>query len=234
MYNMKDPQSMFDITWIDLICLTAVKGHDMESARRIIGAESEPVSIYDARLNSSVPPEDAMISEWGDGILVCQPGFGTKCAKPETLAALATAGRAVMTTCWHDRGISPAYPGWNNLLALAADGRLLSALDPSNQQQRFGYETSALDPYLAGARFDYETIAVWSQAGQTIGDGADGSITVAHWRYACLSALERFMQAELHEDLVRSVVPGRNFFLGGSLPEPPMPVSEFLNYSRGG
>ncbi|MFI7450880.1 hypothetical protein ACIBQX_25510 [Nonomuraea sp. NPDC049714] len=226
---------MFDIAWIDLISLTAVKGHDLESVRRIIGAESEPVSIYDARLNSSAPPEDAMISEWGDGILVCQPGFGTKCAKPETLAALATAGRSVMTTCWHDRSISPAYPEGDDLLALAVDGRLLSALDPSNlQQQRFGYDTSALDPYLAGTRFDYETIAVWSQAGQTIGDGADGSITVAHWRYACLSALERFMQAELHEDLVRSVVPGRNFFLSDSLPEPPMPVSEFLNCSRGG
>jgi hypothetical protein len=207
----------------------------MESVRRIIGVESEPVSIYDARLDSSAPPEDVMISEWGDGILVCQLGFGTKCAKPETLAALATAGRWVMTTCWHDRGISPAYPGWDNLLALAADGRLLSALDPSNhQQQRLGYDTSALDPYLAGARFDYETIAVWSQAGQTIGYGAGGSITVAHWQYACLSALEKFVQAELHEDLVRSVFPGRNFFLGSSLPESPMSVPEFLNHSRGG
>lgn len=225
---------MFDITWIDLICLTAVKGHDMESVHRIIGAESEPISIYDARLNSSAPPEGAMISEWGDGILVCQLGFGTKCAKPETLAALATAGRSVMTTCWHDRSISPAYPEWDNLLALATDGRLLSALDPSNhQQQRFGHDTSALNPYLAGARFGYETVPVWSQAGQTIGYGAGGSITVAHWRYACLSALERFVQAELHKDLVRSVIPGRNFFLGGSLPEPPMPVPEFLNYSRG-
>ncbi|MFI7638898.1 hypothetical protein [Nonomuraea sp. NPDC049400] len=226
---------MFDITWIDLICLTAVKGHDMESVRRVIGAESEPSSSDDPRLNSNNPPEDAMISEWGDGILVCQLGYGTRCAKPQTLAALATAGHSVMTTCWHDRGISPAFPGWHNLLALAADGRLLSALDPSNhQQQRLGYDTSALDPYLAGARFDYETIPVWSPAGQTIGYGAGGSTTVAHWRYACLSALERFVQAELHENIVRSAIPGRNFFLSGRLPEPPMPVPEFLNFSREG
>ncbi|MFD2350978.1 hypothetical protein ACFSTC_19105 [Nonomuraea ferruginea] len=204
---------MFDITWIDLICLAAVKGRDIESVRQVIGAENEPSSGDDARFNSVTPPEGAMLSEWGDGVLVCQLGSGTRCAKPQTLAALATARGTVMATCWHDRGISPAYPGWHNLLALAANGRLLSALDPSNhQQQRLGYDTSALDPYLAGARFDYETIPVWSPAGETIGYGAGGSIVVAHWRYACLLAIERFMQAELRESVVRSVVPGRSFF----------------------
>ncbi|GAA0850403.1 hypothetical protein GCM10009525_74500 [Streptosporangium amethystogenes subsp. fukuiense] len=170
-----------------------------------------------------------MISEWGDGILVSEPSYGIRGAQPEALAALAVAGSSVLTACWHDRSLSPAWLGWHNLLALAAEGRLLSALKPSgNLQQRIGWDTSALDPYLAGSRFDNERIPVRSHAGQKRGRGAGGSINVAHWKYACISALERFVQAELHEGLVWSPLPKHSFVLSGPLATPAVALPEFL------
>ncbi|TMR10296.1 hypothetical protein ETD86_40210 [Nonomuraea turkmeniaca] len=221
---------MFDITWIDLICLTAVKGHDIESVRRAIGVESPFRRADQVRLDRNPPPELVTISSWSEGILICQRGSGTRCAKPETLAALAAGGRSVMTACWHDRGISPMWPGWENLLALAADGQLLSALDPSDVPgRRFGHDTAALDPYLAGARFDYETVPVRRMADQEIGYGAEGSVTVAHWRYACITALERFMHADLEESMVSPDNPDHQFILSTSLPIPPIPLSEFMH-----
>lgn len=222
----------FNISSIDLVCLTAIKGRNVDAVRQIIGAKrfaaDDPQTF-----ESGEPSSDAIISEWGDSILVSEPSYGKRCAQPETLAALAIAGCSVLTTCWWDRGISPMWPGWHNILALAADGRLLSALNPSDDlDQRIGWDPPALDAFIAGSRFDYEVIPVRSPTGQTRGRGAGGSITVAHWRDACISALERFAQAELHEGLVWSAAPERAFVLSDPLKASGVALPVFLGFDR--
>ncbi|MFI6906205.1 hypothetical protein ACIBKY_33425 [Nonomuraea sp. NPDC050394] len=222
----------FNVTTVDSACFTAVKGLDVGAVCRILGAtemgetNGSPYSGWDA-IN------DAVISAWGDGVLVAEPSYGTRCAQPEALAALTPSGGTALTACWHDRGISPAWQEWHNLLALASEGRLLSALDPSGDLHvRIGWDERSLDPYLAGSRFDYETISVQSPAGQRRGRGAGGSITVPHWRNACITALERFAHAEFHDQLVRSTNPERNFVLSHILPIPDGDLTSFMGPRR--